>query len=88
MYKSAVGTEKESQYSRISNYFSYRAIVTKYLLQARWFRLSFTLGAETFAARNFREKKNSRNEGHKLSRMTFFPANFTTKTFAIEEKDS
>ena len=45
-----------------------------------------TLGAETFAGRNFREKRKSRNYGHKLSQMTFFPANFVTKTFAIEKK--
>ena len=47
-----------------------------------------TLGAETFAGRKFRKKKKSRNYGHKLSRMTAFPANFATKTFAIEKKNA
>ena len=45
-----------------------------------------TLGTESFAGRKFRRKKKSRNQGHKLSRMMFFPANFATKTFAIEKK--
>ena len=47
-------------------------------------QVEHTLGAETFAGRKFREKKKSRNYGHKLSRMTSFPANFATKTFAIK----
>ena len=34
----------------------------------------------------FREEKKSRNQGHILSRMAFFPAYFATKTFATKEK--
>ena len=41
-----------------------------------------TLRAETFAGRNFRVLKKTRNLGHKLSRFADFGTNFTEKTLA------
>ena len=57
-------------------------------LRTKCSEMNTTLGAESFAGRKFRERKKSRNQGHKLSRMTFLRANFASKTFAIEKKDA
>ena len=47
-----------------------------------------TLRAETFAGRNFRVTKKTRNILQKLSRMTVFGTNFAEKTFAKRKKSS
>ena len=45
-----------------------------------------TLRAETFAGRNFRVSKKTRNLWNKLSRFAVFGTNFVEKTFANRGK--
>ena len=45
-----------------------------------------TLRAETFAGRNFRVSKKTRNLWNKLSRFAVFGTNFEEKTFANQVK--
>ena len=47
-----------------------------------------TLRAETFAGRNFRVTKKTRNVRQTLSRMAFFGTNFAEKSFAKRKKSS
>ena len=48
--------------------------------------LLLTLRAETFAGRNFRVSKKTRNLRNKLSRFGVFGTNFVEKTFANRGK--
>ena len=50
------------------------------------FCIGVTLRAETFAGRNFRVSKKTRNLWNKLSRFAVFGTNFVEKTFANRGK--